>query len=299
MSPPAAVHLAPDHSMIGSVQHYWHFMFGYFLPAMDHIAAHGDEDGTYLIESCGPVMDAVLLEGLQSLGVDFRILEKSEIAGQFPASRRVDIEHWDKYTLDPSQRDELRSRISRVIPLLKGGVPNRCACDATAKCRDRILLLDRSPMPDFYQLDGGTDSPSYGSARRHIRNLAETRRRMRALGYPVIVYEPGAHELGCQIEVFSNALGVIGIRGAEFANMLWVPAGIPVYMLTPVGPNRPRGRFQKCLGECLQHDFVEGFCEGEAQVLDIDDFDRQFGHLKSPWRRVLWILYWLSRLGKI
>lgn len=299
MSSSEAIHLHPDHSMVGSVQHYWHFMFGYFLPMVDHIAASGRTGKTYLVESCGPLMDTVLLAGLRSLEAEFCIVDKNEIAERFPGVPRVDLEHWDKYTLDPEHGDALRSRIDRVVPLLQSRIPNRCSCDMTAKCRNRILLLDRSPMPDFYKPGGGTDSPTYGNARRSIRNLAETRRAMRALGYPVIVYEPGVHDLGCQIEVFSNALGVIGIRGAEYANLLWAPAGIPVYMLTPVGRGQPRGRFQACLSKCLQQDFVEGYCDAGEQLLTLDEFESHFRHLRSPWRRMLWNLYRLSCLGRV
>ncbi|MBO6634781.1 glycosyltransferase 61 family protein [Parvibaculum sp.] len=299
MSMSDAVHLKPDHGMNGSVQHYWHFMFGYFLPAVDYIAARARREGTYLIESCGPVMDKVLSEGLSALGADFRILDKNEIATAFVGCRRADLEHWDRYTLDPQYSDDLRSRIDRVVPMLMEAVPNRCSCDATARCRNRILLLDRSPMPDFYRPGGGTDSPSYGNARRAIRNLADTRRNMRALGFPVIVYEPGAHTLGCQIEVFANACGVVGIRGAEFANLLWAPADIPVYMLTPVGPRQPTATYQACLSRCLQQDFVEGFCQAEAQVLDLDELESHFKCLKSPWRRVLWNFYRFLRVGRV
>ncbi|MEP0708728.1 glycosyltransferase 61 family protein [Parvibaculum sp.] len=301
MSLSDAVHLKPDHGMIGSVQHYWHFMFGYLLPAMDYITTRDGADETYLIESCGPVMDKLLVEALPALGADFRILDKAEIATAFAGCQRVDLDHWDHYTLDPAKRDELRSRIDRVVPILRARMPNRCPCGVTETCRNRILLLDRSSMPDFYKPGGGTDSPSYGSARRAIRNLAETRQRMRARGYPVIVYEPGRHELGCQIDVFSNARGVVGIRGAEFANMLWAPAGIPVYMLTPVGPRQPRAKYQECLSGCLRQNFVEGFCGSEvkAQVLELDEFESHFRHLRSPWRQVLWNLYRLSRLGKV
>lgn len=281
------VHLKPNHMMSGSVQHFWHLVFGYLLPAVDHLLSRRGVGGTWLIESCGPVMNPVLEECLTAMGISFSILEAAEIAVRHPDCKVVALEHWDRYTQDPAHGEALRSRIGRVVPAMREAIPNRCSCGLSAKLRNRILFLERSEMPSFYEEGGGAERPLYGRARRYIENLGETCAEMSARGYPVAVYEPGVHSFGCQIEVFSHARGIVGIKGAEFANLVWVRPGTPVYMLTPLQPERKLSRYQRTLCECLGLPFREDFCADDARRLALAPLETSFGGLLPLHRRLI------------
>lgn len=100
-------------------------------------------------------------------------------------------------------------------------VPHAC-CDGTA-AKSKHLILRRSAQPAYYAPNGGARVETYGTGRRHFSGIEEGQTQLEARGVACMPYEPGAHNLGCQISHFSQCAGIIGVRGAEFANMIWLP----------------------------------------------------------------------------
>ena len=97
------------------------------------------------------------------------------------------------------------------------------------------LLLRRSPEHEFYRQGGGAKNPRYGTGRCAIGNIDALGSGLIDAGIPIQIYEPGRHSLEDQIRVFHGAKGVLGIRGAEFANLLWMRSGSQALMIaTPV-----------------------------------------------------------------
>ena len=97
------------------------------------------------------------------------------------------------------------------------------------------LLLKRSEEPSFYRPDGPAEKPNYGLTRRSIANLDALAAELESRGMPVRIYEPGQDDLATQVRTYHAAAGVIGIRGAELANIVWMRPGSGVVMLvTPV-----------------------------------------------------------------
>lgn len=275
----APIHLIPGKSDVGSVQHFWHYMFGYLLPVVDYHLAHAAPARRPVLESCGPVMDAVTRECLSCLGVDFVIAERDEIAARYPGIDEAVLEHWDRFTQDPKRGQELRKRLDRVVPALKAAIPNRCGCGADAALAGRILLLERSAMPNFYAPGGPAKIPGYGRARRYLSNLGEVCVQMQARGYPVAIYEPGGHSVGCQIAVFSKVRGVVGIEGAEFANLIWAAEGTRVYLLRPPEFVIP---FQQCLSECMNMPYRQDSCPGSIEPLSRYALQDYFAGMGKP-----------------
>jgi len=71
------------------------------------------------------------------------------------------------------------------------------------------------------------------------------------LGIPTVVYEPAEHSFWCQVEAFANARGIVGWRGAEFANLMWCPPSVPVVMFQyrdMHGADPPQQRLAELLG---------------------------------------------------
>jgi hypothetical protein len=90
------------------------------------------------------------------------------------------------------------------------------------------LLLDRSDNHSYYTTKGET----YGKARRGLLNLEEGFNDLIKKGVPVNIIQPGSHSILYQIEAFNQSKGVIGIRGAEFANLIWLEPGSKVVVLS-------------------------------------------------------------------
>jgi capsular polysaccharide biosynthesis protein len=72
--------------------------------------------------------------------------------------------------------------------------------------------------------------------RRSILNIDSLAEELATAGWPVRIYEPGTANLVEQASTFHHCAGVIGIRGAELANIVWMRPGAKVLMLAnPVG----------------------------------------------------------------
>lgn len=244
----------------GSREHFHHFLLGYLLPALHEAirietrGAPSQHDRKYLTRSCGPLMDPVAAEMFALHGLTHETL---------PADRpwkgtSVLAPRWDSDLLALSRRQAstekapLKSRLKEPIKRLLGRSPANFLARARrvrAKTLDRLeqsgtdfsngpfagryLLIKRSPPADFYKEDGPAKIAHYGTGRRALRGVDEAADALRQAGVPIRVVEPGAIGIKAQIEAFHSCAGVIGVRGAEFANTFWSRPGTRVIMIKP------------------------------------------------------------------
>lgn len=218
----------------GSAEHYFHFLLGYILPILQILDVGCYRQGRrehFLVRSCGPVMDAVLDEVLQAFGVSY---EKSSASDpRYSSSTAVKVPRWDLSlflggdasstgSVDTFHSDSLH-RLGDVrgqvldLAYSKRSVPDQYA--------DKILLLKRSAEPDFYRSDGVAEIARYGVGRRSLSGLNWAKDVLTAAGHAAEIYEPGAHTFFDQVRTFHACRGIVGIRGAELANMLWMKRG--------------------------------------------------------------------------
>jgi hypothetical protein len=95
---------------------------------------------------------------------------------------------------------------------------NARVCDA--RYAKRFLVIERAHRE--------WDQRSLVDAETLARDLSD-------LGLPSVAYEPGAHSVTCQAATFGQAVGIVGVRGAEFANLIWMQPGSSVLILeTPM-----------------------------------------------------------------
>ena len=205
----------------GSREHYFHFLLGYLLPLV-HVQFQLQHSAFEVLE-CGPLMTPILDETLQRLGLPARIVPHSAMVDPLP------VEAWDHGWSD---LDAVRATVDRIR---RAWCPPACPqpdCPASEK-----LLLQRSPAPAYY-LSGAAEKPGYGTSRRTITNGAAVSAHLSAQGIDHAIYEPGRHSLGCQIASFRRARRIVGIRGAEWANVIWSCPGLAVRMYDPAPPAR-------------------------------------------------------------
>ncbi len=215
----------------GSAEHYFHFLLGYVLPAIGTIRRgriHATKPPRYLLRSCGPVMDVVLDEIFQAFGLSFDIAVKTD--PRFEAVDAVRVPRWDlSIFLGPdghrmpsrgSSRCDTLHRLSEVRDQV---VDLALASHDTADLyADKVLLLKRSVEPDFYRTGGSAEIARYGIGRRSLSGQDWAKAKLDAAGLPAEIYEPGAHGFFDQVRAFNACRGVVAIRGAEVANMLWM-----------------------------------------------------------------------------
>jgi len=220
----------------GSTEHFWHFIFGYLLPLTELLSnlkfeskeKNHSNDPKALIVSCGPLMDRILHEVLPYIYSNYEIVTEEKIRQQYNFLESVIVPRWDK--LDFVQ---IKKRLHHSISRIAESLPLKSCCDVPGHLQGKILIIKRTSQPKFYRRSGEARIRGYGTRRRSLINIKRSAMRLNNKGFPVDIYEPGIHSLGCQIKTFRNASGIIGIRGAEFANIIWAMPGIPVIMVNP------------------------------------------------------------------
>lgn len=203
----------------GSKEHFFHFLLGYLLPVVSTQIARNDP--RFRVMDCGPVMTPILRETLVRLGYDFEVVGKAEIR------HPVFVPEWD-FTWHNS--GAVTDACERVRAAWNGYACPHANCEISEN-----LLLRRSASHVFYQ-GSGAEVPGYGTSRRSLVNLDEVSEYLTRIGIPNTVYEPGAHCLGCQIAAFGAAKKIIGVRGAEWANVVWSTPGLRVRVIDPNPP---------------------------------------------------------------
>ncbi len=137
----------------------------------------------------------------------------------------------------------IRQMRAAILKRFLASQPRTCQSDG------HWLLLRRSQEHEYYRPGGKAEAAGYGVSRRAITNFDALAEELLGAGLKVKGYEPGAHDLAHQIRTFHGAQGIIGIRGAEFANVLWMRPGMKALMLaTPDQQRTPTAVLAQVLG---------------------------------------------------
>jgi hypothetical protein len=99
--------------------------------------------------------------------------------------------------------------------------------------KPQILLLCRSPEPEYYSEKGGAEAKKYGASRRTLVEIDKSFEYFKSKGHNIRLYEPGADTLIEQIKTFYASDVVIGIKGAELSNTFWMKPGAKMFIVTP------------------------------------------------------------------
>ncbi len=250
----------------GSAQDYWHFMLGYYLPLM-HFFLDAEKKQVesdhhrFLIHNCGPIMNKLIKESLSEFKINYAFMDNLKLVGVVfdpPGGRSFRQRVCRKllkifgrntntgYTCTNIKRDVVMPRWD--IKLGDAPHPASFLCTivtlrdslqrklATASCcpkenvERKFLLIKRSPQPSFYNR-GKDEWSGYGAGRRALLGLEEACEKLNSEGIGSIIYEPGAHNMACQINHFFHCSGLIGVRGAEFVNMFWMRPDAKVILI--------------------------------------------------------------------
>lgn len=199
------------------IHQYWHFLLGYLLPVAQFLDG---KQGTFSLLEVGPVMTPIMRRTLQLMGVKtlFRKVTRP--------TESISLSRWDW------QRSDI-SRVQDAARVVMGAWRGAENCHCSTPTNVKHLLLDRSSAPLYYMTRGPIYRAGYGKTRRNVTNVAELSSELAIRGIAHHVYAPGMHTLGCQISVFRGAERISGIRGAEWANLIWIEKPIKVRVLYP------------------------------------------------------------------
>ena len=210
----------------GSREHFFHFLLGYLLPLVSEQTQRPEPH--FGVLDCGPLMNPHLVETLERLQFSFEVVANHRITNP----RFVPTGDRSNWTHDESVQlviDRVKDAWFSAGDCEKEGPLNSCP-------QHRRLLLMRSPTHPYYSSQGSAELPGYGIGRRGISNLLEVSQFLTASGVGHDLYEPGQHSLGCQIRAFTRATHAVGIRGAEWANIIWSSSALKALVFDPNPP---------------------------------------------------------------
>jgi|GEM_PF-1895786 len=237
-------------------EHFFHFTWGYLFPSIREILRLGvsdSEKAIFEVETCGPVMDNITLEAASILNLNIRIVEVRETE----PNSWINIPRWDKILrnctdwyirnqkplpdhdtetiLPPDVISYGKQFISDIYTVRNAFLSNT----NTEGESSGVLIMKRSDEPAYYKPDGGAIRPTYGNSRRALTGVEDTVQELQKQGLRVQSFEPGKVLLAEQINVIHRSEGIIGIRGAEFSNLIWANPGTKVLMIEPTGMHVP------------------------------------------------------------
>ena len=206
----------------GSVEHFYHFLLGYLVPAAQWIERTGATEVT--VRDCGPMTPWFDL---------LRPRADVEVVPPGLMLKLVVGRHRPMAVMPPLDNPMLFD--SHALRGLAGGL-RAAAGVASAGDPSGILVTDRGPAAAYYASDA-SENRTAGTDRRSIPNMAEIADALGAIG-PVTFADAAALSPREQIEAFAGARVLVGQHGAGLANMIWMAPGTTVVeILPPMGPS--------------------------------------------------------------
>ncbi|WP_188968956.1 glycosyltransferase 61 family protein [Neoroseomonas lacus] len=228
--------VVPAHQS-GSVQHFYHFLFGYLLPFIEHChALRGTH--RFLLRDCGPMNG--LLRELDGFAINIvaanlvlnSLVGLNSAVGNLP---KIILPGFDS----PATYARPRFlQIRRIVQDLYGPRIAAAAARHPLAASERfVLVIDRAPPHPFYNT-AASENRSAGAARRSVPNMAEIHAAIAARHDAALIRLEDC-SLFEQIHLFSRAWRVVGQHGAGLAHMLWAPSGGGLVEILPNPGRRP------------------------------------------------------------
>jgi len=176
--------------------------------------------------------------------------------GMSPRKRLVGVYHWllqlGHMLKLPSQIRTVHQLLAHQIPL---GTPDMAGTDLQ-ELQDTYLLIKRSAPPKAYERSAlNKEATDYGTERRSLNGVEEAIDALGKAGIKAMAYEPGIHDIKHQINMLYHCKGIVGIRGAEFANMVWLKPKSKCIMIDTTHIDAPPP--QRVLAKAMHLNYTE------------------------------------------
>ena len=200
----------------GSVEHYYHFLFGYLMPIVLWSEGTGLRKAT--VRKCGPLQPWLKFV---SEHLDLEVIPPGLMLQRLV---RADQDHGILAPLD-DPRSFSRDHIARFAEITR-------AWAGTSDIRPvRVTIVFRGTSAPFFK-SPEVEIPESAATRRTVPNLAE----LSALvpeGAPIDIVDLEQLSPSDQIAQLSSTRLLIAQHGAALASMIWMPPGAAVLEIQP------------------------------------------------------------------
>ena len=185
----------------GSIEHYFHFMFGYLIP----FVSNADPSQEYIFADCGPLMNKFLVSipGY-----------RTEIHSQFyKGISAVCYKGHDSKDFPGLDIESVRRRMFYVF-----GVGR--------ESEKTVVVVDRADPHPFYDTEAKIRGS--GNSKRSVPNMNEVFEEVKSVFDSAIFVRLEGLAIPDQMELFRGASCVVMQHGAAMANLIWCEKGTSV-----------------------------------------------------------------------
>lgn len=207
----------------GSVEHFYHFLLGYFVPVV--LWQELNKDNSFALRDCGPMNPWFDLLAPNS---DVEFLQPGVMLERTLTHRQAFrvLHDWD----NPSRfHNRSLRKVSRIIV-------NRCADTPEEPHSDlkNITVIERGERSDFYE-QGNSEVSGSGAEIRSVPNLAEVTQSLKK-SWDVRHIDAAKLSPLEQVQSFSQTDILIAQHGAGISNSIWLKPGSTVVEIAPPLP---------------------------------------------------------------
>jgi hypothetical protein len=259
---------------LGSVEHYFHFLLGFFVPlfmARDGLVT-GNSD-RLLVRSC-----AVLDRHLRALAwpdlviLEREVHEKMKLEGlgegDFDPLQFVEIEGRDSpERYSSSEFQAFSSRLKKHLYKEFDEARSNLKCRFGESGR-RVLLINRGEPMAYYN-SNLSEIKTSGNQRRSIPNFDDLADALAMRGVNVLVEYLDDASLVHQMALFDYADVVIAQHGAALTNLVFCSKTMRVIEILPRDQScRPGGALFFSLAGCMGHEYKVIWQEDAHSIVD-------------------------------
>lgn len=269
-------------------QNFFHHVWGYLLPALHHYLT--ENTSHLLFHSGGPYMDPVTIDFLNTLEVPYTIVRDWEVIPE--RIEKAVLPRWEPLVFELSaspanmagkagsyKPNNAALVIGHSLPGYMAAVRQFVLKKVLSVCTPSIppgaiIILDRADENALYRRGGLARANTYGKGHRALHGIPKVVDELTDRGISVLHYPASKHTFTQQITDFYHCGGVVGIRGAEFAHLIWMQPGTKVLMYQPSTMN-PKN-IQKPLAELMGLSFRQIDVDSNHPELRISDLLEYF-----------------------
>ncbi len=208
----------------GSVEHYYHFYFGFLVPlvlACERLQARAEVAAIY-VRSC-----AIMDEHLQRLGYSkLRVIERGahEAMGETDTDPQgLPLRHLQMPGYDGPNAyrfGAIHTATTLLLERLRPAIAQEVTALPTAADGGLKILMFNRQAPQAFYLSEAAEIPGAGTDRRSLPNFPELLQRVREIYPATIEMYPEDHSLAAQAAALRWADVVIGQHGAALGNIV-------------------------------------------------------------------------------
>lgn len=263
-----AIYLKPG-SSVGSVQHFYHFLFDYLLPLYELELSDGVAGKGHVIRDCGPMN--VWLDFVFGENAFIRVSREifSRDASRRLWNRQIRLDRFANRRGIPIDIVRFTEVVAAFRERFLPPIPNR----------DTVTVVDRRPPPAFY-IDGSAESQGGGATRRSISNLDRLIEHISTHSTATLVAFEDTSPAE-QLRIINQTDVLIGQHGAGLSHLLFLHDNAALVELNTANHLLPHFRL---LSERTGREYHELVIDGFHATLS-DEMIEEISHIVAGRRR--------------